>query len=154
VHLCYLYLHPARCVRTLHVGMQVIRNHIVKGYHDHLPAKPLTTLATQSTISASYTGSDILVASDHTGRSAKVIKVAKYSTCEGIVHIIDDILIPNGLLCSGPFQQCGGDNWNGPTCCAQVGGSPYSCVARRNGTVDFSMCECAPSPPAQQHVLS
>lgn len=122
--------------------MQVIRNHIVGSYIPELPESDasLGTLAALSTLESHTTATGVAVAASHTNVEAHVATGAGVQTCVGVVHSIDNVLVPNSILCSEPFGQCGGDNWRGPTCCAQKADQAYACETRDRF---WASCRCA-----------
>lgn len=108
-------------------GMQIIYNHIISKENKKPGYRRLPTLAWDSDLVPVKEGRSLYMKSSQTSRKAKVTAQNKFDTCVGTVHIIDDVLVPHNILCSLPFDQCGGEGWTGPTCCVNHGSTEFHC---------------------------
>lgn len=78
--------------------MQVLKNHIVDEYLPVIPNTNLHTFEGKSDLIPSTIDSVLSLASAGTSQKAHVVAQKTFDTCAGVVHIVDDILLPAAVL--------------------------------------------------------
>ena len=129
-----------------------MKNHVASGDYPRILHDNIPTLAWESELIPHKKDGQVLLESCHTARKTEVTTVAKYDTCAGTVHIVDDIMTPHSVLCAAPSKQCGGENWQGPSCCAQTANTAYQCVhvphnLKHASDPSYKQCQYALYPP-------